>query len=112
MPVHVCAARAKRFVMMAEMLTSQEALNIGLVDVVVEDEQLSQEALKLATRLAHGPTVAYGEIKRLFARASAIPMHAMFEDEALTLANVSATHDAQEGIASLVEKRKPVFKGH
>jgi 2-(1,2-epoxy-1,2-dihydrophenyl)acetyl-CoA isomerase len=106
------AARAKRFVMMAEMLTSQEALNIGLVDVVVEDEQLSQEALKLATRLAHGPTVAYGEIKRLFARASAIPMHAMFEDEALTLANVSATHDAQEGIASLVEKRKPVFKGH
>jgi 2-(1,2-epoxy-1,2-dihydrophenyl)acetyl-CoA isomerase len=106
------AARAKRFVMMAEILTSQEALNIGLVDVVVEDDQLSQEALKLATRLAHGPTVAYGEIKRLFARASAIPMQAMFEDEALTLAKVSATNDAQEGIASLVEKRKPVFKGH
>jgi 2-(1,2-epoxy-1,2-dihydrophenyl)acetyl-CoA isomerase len=98
--------------MMAEILTSQEALNIGLVDVVVEDDQLSQEALKLATRLAHGPTVAYGEIKRLFARASAIPMQAMFEDEALTLAKVSATNDAQEGIASLVEKRKPVFKGH
>jgi len=105
-------ARAKRFVMMSEMLTSEDALSIGLVDMVVEDEQLTQEALKLATRLAQGPTVAYGEIKRLFAHASAIPMQAMFEDEALTLAKVSSTHDAQEGIASLVEKRKPAFKGY
>lgn len=105
-------ARAKRFVMMAEMLSSQEALNIGLIDVVVPDDQLADAALKLATRLASGPTVAYGEIKRLFAHASAIPMQAMFEDEALTLAKVSATHDAQEGIAAMVEKRKPVFKGY
>lgn len=105
------AARAKRFVMLAEVLSSQEALQAGLVDRVVPDEQLGAEALALAQSLAQGPTVAYGEIKRLFARASAIPAEAMLEDEALTLARVSRTHDAQEGIAAQVEKRKPVFLG-
>jgi 2-(1,2-epoxy-1,2-dihydrophenyl)acetyl-CoA isomerase len=104
-------ARAKRFVMLGQVLGSQEALQAGLVDLVVEDAQLTAEALALAQRLARGPTVAYGEVKRLFARASAIELEAMLEDEALTLARVARTQDAQEGIASQVEKRKPVFKG-
>ncbi|MCW5655615.1 enoyl-CoA hydratase-related protein [Hydrogenophaga sp.] len=105
-------ARAKRFVMMGEVLSSQQAMESGLVDIVVEDAELSREALATAQRLAQGPTRAYGEIKRLFMRASAIPMEAMLEDEALTLARIAATHDAREGITSQLEKRKPVFKGH
>lgn len=104
-------ARAKRFVMLAEMLTSQEALNAGLVDVIVEDEKLAEEAAALAKRLSQGPTLAYGEIKRLFSRAGSMHLEAMLEDEALTLARVSTSMDAQEGIASLVEKRQAVFKG-
>lgn len=104
-------ARARRFVMLGEMLSSQEALQAGLVDRVVPDADLAQEAQALARRLACGPTVAYGEIKRLFHRASAIQIEAQFEDEAQTLARVSRTHDAQEGIAAMVEKRKPAFLG-
>jgi 2-(1,2-epoxy-1,2-dihydrophenyl)acetyl-CoA isomerase len=83
-------ARAKRFVMLAEVLTSNEAAQCGLAD---------------------GPTVAYGEIKRLFLRAGTDQLAAQLEDEALTLARVSATADAQEGIAAMVERRKPVFRG-
>jgi 2-(1,2-epoxy-1,2-dihydrophenyl)acetyl-CoA isomerase len=105
------AARAKRFVMLGEVWSSTEAQQAGLVDKVVPDDRLAAEALAIATHLAEGPTVAYGEIKRLFMRASAIQMEAMLEDEALTLARVSTTHDAREGIASQVEKRKPVFQG-
>lgn len=104
-------ARARRFVLLGEILTSQEALQAGLVDRVVPDADLTKEAQALASRLACGPTVAYGEIKRLFHRASAIQMEAQFEDEAQTLARVSRTHDAQEGIAAMVEKRKPAFLG-
>ena len=105
------AARARRFVLMAEMLGSEEALAAGLVDQVVPDAQLQDDALALARQLAAGPTVAYGEIKRLFMRASAAQLEAQLEDEALTLARVSATLDAQEGIAAQVEKRKPAFQG-
>jgi 2-(1,2-epoxy-1,2-dihydrophenyl)acetyl-CoA isomerase len=105
------AARARRFVLMAEMLGSEEALAAGLADQVVPDAQLQDDALALARQLAAGPTVAYGEIKRLFMRASAAQLEAQLEDEALTLARVSATLDAQEGIAAQVEKRKPAFQG-
>jgi 2-(1,2-epoxy-1,2-dihydrophenyl)acetyl-CoA isomerase len=104
-------ARAKRFVLLAEVLSSAEALQAGLADRVVPDDRLQQEALSLAQRLADGPTVAYGEIKRLFAAAGGGQMTALLEDEALTLARVAGGADAQEGIAAMVERRKPVFKG-
>lgn len=104
-------ARARRFVLLAEVLTSQEALDAGLADRVVADDKLQDEAMALAQGLAHGPTVAYAETKRLFLRAGAAQLEAQLEDEALTLARVSATADAQEGVAAMVERRKPVFRG-
>jgi 2-(1,2-epoxy-1,2-dihydrophenyl)acetyl-CoA isomerase len=104
-------ARARRFVLLAEVLGSSEALQAGLVDQVVPDAQLQDDALALARKLASGPTVAYGEIKRLFMQMGASQLEARLEDEALTLARVSATDDAQEGIAAQVERRKPAFEG-
>lgn len=104
-------ARARRFVLLGEMLDGAAALEAGLVDRVVTDEQVQEEALKLALALAQGPTLAYGEIKRLFLRAGAALLQSQLEDEAFTLARMSATADAQEGIAAMVERRKPRFHG-
>ena len=104
-------ARARRFVMLAEVLKSDEALQAGLVDRVLADDKLQDEALALAQDLAQGPTLAYGEIKRLFLRAGAAQLEAQLEDEALTLARISGTADAQEGVAAMVDRRKPVFRG-
>jgi 2-(1,2-epoxy-1,2-dihydrophenyl)acetyl-CoA isomerase len=105
------AARAKRFVLLAEVLKSAEALQTGLVDKVVPDDKLQDEALALAQGLAAGPTLAYAEIKRLFLRAGSAQLEAQLEDEALTLARISGSADAQEGIAAMVERRPPVFRG-
>lgn len=105
------AARARRFVLLAEVLASEEAFQAGLVDRVVPDDELASQALAMAKGLAGGPTVAYGEIKRLFMRAGAAQLEAQLEDEAMTLARVSATRDAEEGIAAQVERRKPNFNG-
>lgn len=104
-------ARARRFVLLAEVLGSQDALQAGLVDQVVADDKLQDEALVLAQRLAGGPTLAYGEIKRLFLRAGSAQLNAQLEDEALTLARVAGSADAQEGISAMIERRKPVFRG-
>lgn len=104
-------ARAKRFVLLAEVLGAQEALQTGLADRVVADDKLQAEALALAEQLARGPTVAYGEVKRLFMRAGSAFAEAQLEDEAHTLARVATTADAKEGIAAMIEKRKPVFRG-
>lgn len=105
------AARARRFVLLAEVLSSREAEQAGLVDRVDPDDQLSSAARSVAETLASGPTLAYGQIERLFLRAGALHLEAQLEDEALTLARVSASSDAQEGVAAFVERRKPVFKG-
>lgn len=105
------AARARRFVLLAEVLKSDEALQAGLVDRIVSDASLQDEAEALARTLAGGPTVAYAEIKRLFLRAGAAHLESQLEDEALTLARVAASADAQEGIAAMAERRKPVFRG-
>lgn len=104
-------ARARRFVLLAEVLTAVDALQAGLVDKVVTDDTLQNEALAIAQNLAQGPTLAYGEIKRLFSRAAAAQMESQLEDEALTLARIATTADAQEGIAAMAERRKPVFRG-
>jgi 2-(1,2-epoxy-1,2-dihydrophenyl)acetyl-CoA isomerase len=105
------AARARRFVLLAEVLSAADAMQAGLVDRIVPDDRLQDEALAMAQAFAQGPTVAYGEIKRLFLRAGGATLEAQLDDEALTLARVSATADAQEGIAAMVEKRKPMFQG-
>jgi 2-(1,2-epoxy-1,2-dihydrophenyl)acetyl-CoA isomerase len=104
-------ARARRFVLLAEVLQGPEALQAGLVDKIAADAQVQDEALAIARKFASGPTVAYGEIKRLFLRAGSPQLEAQLEEEALTLARVSATADAQEGVAAMVEKRKPIFQG-
>lgn len=104
-------ARARRFVLLAEVLGSDDALRAGLFDQVVADAQLQDEALALAQRLAAGPTTAYGEIKRLFLQVGPAQLEARLEDEALTLARVAGTLDAREGVAARVERRKPVFLG-
>ncbi|MES2360711.1 MAG: enoyl-CoA hydratase-related protein [Pseudomonadota bacterium] len=104
-------ARARRFVLMREVLGGQEALQSGLVDRLVPDVGLQAQALALARELADGPTAAYGEIKRLFLRAGAAQLEAQLEDEAMTVGRLAATADAKEGISAQLERRTPVFRG-
>ena len=104
-------ARARRFVLLAEMLSAEEAAQTGLVDFVVDDNVLMAEAEKAAVRLANGPTRAYGEIRRLFIKSLGQPFEAQLEDEAQALSRAAGTEDAREGITAFVEKRKPQFRG-
>jgi 2-(1,2-epoxy-1,2-dihydrophenyl)acetyl-CoA isomerase len=104
-------ARARRFLLLAEMMDADTALQAGLVDQVVADEALLAEAEKAALRLAQGPTRAYGEIRRLLARSLGQPFESQLEDEAQGLVRAAATADAREGITAFVEKRKPQFAG-
>jgi 2-(1,2-epoxy-1,2-dihydrophenyl)acetyl-CoA isomerase len=104
-------ARARRFFMLAESMDADAALSAGLVDFVVNDEAVASEAGRIARELASGPTVAYGGIKRLFLETLHRPIESQLEDEAQTLAAISRTADAQEGVRAFNEKRKPKFAG-
>src|ERR1700704_553652 len=104
-------ARARRFFLLGETKDSDAALAAGLVDYVVNDDAVVAEAEKIARDLASGPTEAYGGIKRLFLATPDRSIESQLEDEAQTLAAISRTTDAQEGVRAFKEKRKPKFVG-
>ncbi len=104
-------ARARRFFLLGETIDAATALSLGLVDFVVPDEAVQSEAARLAKELATGPTEALGAIKRLFCQTADRPFESQLEEEAQTLAAISRTVDAREGVKAFVQKRKPVFVG-
>lgn len=104
-------ARAKRFLMMRETLSAQEALAAGLIDEIVPAAHLAERSRAVAQDFSTGPTRAYGELKRLFVSVGDTALEAQLELEALALARCSGTADAREAIAAFVEKRKPEFRG-
>ena len=92
-------------------LAAREAEAIGLVTRVVPDEQLMPQAEALANELAHGPTRAYGGVKRLLYSTATNPLYEQMELENETIADMARSADAQEGIAAFLAKRQPQFSG-
>ena len=106
-------ARAKRFLMLSEVIDAQEAKAAGLVDFVVSDElSLIQEAETATRKLASGPTLALGAIKQLMLRARTQGAETQMEDEAQILTSIVRSDDAWEGITAFVERRQPLFTGY
>jgi 2-(1,2-epoxy-1,2-dihydrophenyl)acetyl-CoA isomerase len=102
---------ARRFLLLNETYDAPTALRTGLVDEVVELEQLLPRAEEIAAQLAAGPTRAIGEVRRLLLSASDQPLETQLELEAQALARVAATLDAREGLTAFAEKRRPGFAG-
>jgi len=93
------------------MLDAAQALEIGLVTRVVPDDALLDEGLALARKLADGPTRALAATKRLLWTGLGSSIEACLPDEARTVSELSGTEDAREGLAAVIERRKPEYKG-
>ncbi|MGO1121230.1 enoyl-CoA hydratase/isomerase family protein [Rhodovibrionaceae bacterium A322] len=103
--------RAKEMALLNRVLSAEEALDWGLINQVVSPENLMDEARKLATRLAAGPTLAYGEAKRLLLDGATQALESQMDAEARAIANISKTRDARHGMESFLKKEKPSFSG-
>lgn len=104
-------SRAKRFLLMAETLNAEQALAAGLIDFMTPADILMQQAEATALKFASGATLAYGGIKQLMLRARTQGIESQMEDEAQTLAAISKSDDAWEGITAFTGKRAPKFCG-
>lgn len=105
-------ARARRYLLLNETVPADAALACGLVDEVVEKETLLERAEAITATLGKGPTLAYGEIRRLLLSAQDQPLETQLELEAQALARIAGTADAREGLLSFAGKRKPAFVGN
>ncbi|MBT5263716.1 MAG: enoyl-CoA hydratase [Rhodospirillaceae bacterium] len=111
LPRMVGLRRAQELMITNRTLSAAEALDWGVVTTVVPDAALMDEANALATRLAAGPTKAYGMVKRLLSRTFEQTLETQMEDESRMIAAAAKSEDGREGLDAFLNKRKPVFKG-
>jgi 2-(1,2-epoxy-1,2-dihydrophenyl)acetyl-CoA isomerase len=111
LPRIVGGGRAAALLLLAEPFTTEQALEMGLLNAVVPPEQVLPAAQELAARLAAGPTAAYDCIKQslAFAASSSFVEALAKEDELQTRAG--ATSDHTGAVQSFLAKQPPVFHG-
>jgi 2-(1,2-epoxy-1,2-dihydrophenyl)acetyl-CoA isomerase len=107
----VGTAKARELYFLGDIIDAAAAASLGLVNRVVDDEALQRETAALARRIADGPRVAYGYMKRNLFAAETEPLAAVLEMEAVHQARTAMTEDHLEASRAFVEKRRPVFKG-
>lgn len=102
---------AKELVFFGDALDAPTAQRLGLVNCVVADEDFEPTLSKWATRLAAGPTYAYGAAKQLLNRTVDEHRAASFALEAILVEQVASTRDVAEGVASFLDRREARFEG-
>ena len=111
MPRLVGEGRAKWLMMTGEFIDAQTSLAWGLVNQVVPNDALLDEARKLAQSLVEQPPLALAFIKSAVDRGLDSSLSAGIEYEARCSYILQQTEDKAEGTKAFLEKRKPVFTG-
>jgi 2-(1,2-epoxy-1,2-dihydrophenyl)acetyl-CoA isomerase len=111
LPRIVGQARATALAILAEPITAESALDMGLVNAVIEPDHVLPSALELAARLAAGPTAAYAAIKQSIAYAADADLESALAKEDELQTAMGHTDDHRTSTAAFVRKEKPTFLG-
>ena len=112
LPRLVGLMKAKQLMLRNPLLTATEAQELCIVTEVVADNELMQAARSCAEELAAGPTLAYGEVKRLLIDSFTNSLEAQMEKETAAISGLAGgTTDARNGIAAFIAKQAPSFEG-
>src|SRR6201989_346742 len=110
-PARVGFTRAAEMAMLGGRVTAPQPLEWGLINRVVADDALLDEATALAEQLASGPTRAYAGAKRELNAWLYSRMAEQLELEAEIQGEMAASGDFAEGAAAFLERRSAVFEG-
>ena len=111
LPRLVGLRRAKELMLTSRIFTAQEAYEMGMIDRVVEDEKLMDEARQQTEELASGATQAYGSVKKLLNLSFSNGLETQMDHEGIMISENGSSPDGQEGMLAFAEKRKPNFSG-
>ena len=107
----VGTARARELMFTAEKVDAKRCEAIGLVNRVVPDASLQEEAFALARPMAEGPTMALRYMKDNLDEALALDFSTARDHEAERLIRTTMTADHREAVQAFIEKRQAVFTG-
>lgn len=105
----VGTSRARELMFTGEKVEAKRAETIGLINRVVPDASLRDEAFALAKSLAEGPSIALRYMKDNLDEALAFDFATARDHEAMRLIKSAGTADHREAVSAFIEKRKPVF---
>ena len=105
LPDLIGIARAKEMIMLGDTVIAEKAFEMGLVNLVVEKEDLKHAVQKIAEKLCANAPLALAAAKDLINRKSSL------DQVAHTQVKLLKSVDAGEGIRAFLEKRIPFFKG-
>lgn len=111
LPRIVGLRKAMEIALLSEPFDAAEAQRLGLVNRVVPANALQAEALALAQRLAAGPTLAYGRMKRLLRASFDNDLPTQLDAERTAFITGTRTQDFAEGLAAFFERRPAAFVG-
>lgn len=111
LPRLVGKARATEMMLLGEKLPAEKAEAWGLINRCVADEALQEEARALALRLAKGPTLALGIMRRNIEMALQSDYATALQREAEGQRQAGASADAMEGGMAFLQKRRAQFQG-
>jgi len=103
--------RATELMMTGEVTNAARALEMGMINSIVPDDQLMTHAMAMAEQLAKAPTAAIGRIKELLEASATNDYSAQLELERKAQLQSGLTKDFREGVAAFIEKRPPKFVG-
>ncbi|MBN9368447.1 MAG: enoyl-CoA hydratase/isomerase family protein [Comamonadaceae bacterium] len=112
LPRLVGLRHALEIALLGDNFSTDDALRLGLVNRVLPAAELDSATHALAERLAHGPTKAYGQMRRLLRTSFDRDLPAQLAAEAQAFDTCAHTQDMREGIEAFFAKRKPQFIGH
>lgn len=104
-------SKAKELVMLGERISAERALELGLIDQMVENENFEQGIRAFALKLAGGPPVAIRLAKQIMNAGAEAPLEAALLMERAAFGILFSTEDMMEGVNSFLMKKKPEFKG-
>jgi 2-(1,2-epoxy-1,2-dihydrophenyl)acetyl-CoA isomerase len=106
---HLGVKRALDFLMRKRIVDADEAVQLGLVNESVEDDQLMERAIEVATELANGPQVAMRLLKRAVYNSANLTFDQAGDDIASKTAISDFHLDAREGAPAFFAKQPAVF---
>lgn len=111
LPRYVGMAKAAEMMFTSEPISGAEAVKWGLANAAFPEEEMFEQVLAIAKKIAKKSPIALRETLAALQYAKTASFHEGVKAEAASFGTIFVSEDAKEGISAFIEKREPVFNG-